>query len=1146
MPARPLAVVVVALVAVVLALLYFSRVTDLPGDARPDDQGTASATAATGTRSTASAAEGETQGATTGEGAARVAVEDAGAGPSYAVRGRMLGKRGVAVAGAEVLAFRGRAGEEQSLFAVMSMADRSKATEETDLPWATSGDPIARTTVAADGSFAFETRERHLRLRVLHDLYGLAMPEIVHADANTRQAYVVLDPYLGGCVRGRLVGEATGPFEARLVPEPDPMSASKDPMQYVGAMLSAASAPPLAVADGSFVARAVLAGSPFVVTATATDAAAKQRQPALLPGEVREVALPWTHTTAVAVRVVGENGAPLAGARVRATEKGAASTTIPTPNSMATTGDDGRCELASLVPGDYAITASMRNRVDAQGEATLPSARPIELLLRRGGSVSGVVVDHDGKPIAGAHVMPIEAITVPLLGDLTTIMGLDLLARAAESGSETDAEGHFVCHGIDGEAPFHVVAAHERHAPGIQNDVTNGAADLRIVLLDTASLDATVLDDASGEPIGEFSVALRQRMFLFVERDVKKQSFDAETKGRAHLAPVDAGDYSLVATADGYSEASASVHVEAGAKATVAPLRLRRAARVSGRVIDDAGRPVAGALVQRARGGLADNPAMAMLQGTAARTRTDESGAFVLTGLPAGKVSLLASAEGFANATSARLELKPGDQLDGIEIALGHGGTIEGRLLVADGEHAEDFTLMVQSQTTQKSGGASIAADGTFRVTDLEPGAWQVQAMHPAAMRAATQNSRTDARPGRSLDIGKMMSQITENTVSQHCTVRQGEVAEVELDARELGSGVRLELELRVGDELLDTGIVEATQVDDGAIRAGFVEKGRTSFAAMKPGTVRVQVRAGLTMAPVGDAITLEIPTGTDRFRHAIALPAGELGGRVVDAETGEALPFVLVRLLHGQDANDAADHGTAITQQDGTFAFRGLAPGRYGLVAADALMQRTETGAASRLDDIDLASGQRRTDLVLRAQPAAGLAVRVVDEQGAPVPGAILLAVDDEGRSLGSFATAVSSGDGRAHLGGVPQGRVRVVGRAPGRAPDASAAVDSQPGRSQSVELVLRRGTRVVLDARDRHGASLRSYDVRARCNGGPWFPALLLLEGRGDGGTSELGRLAPGEWEFAVTHPTAGSFSVRRTIADGPTVTIVAAPGG
>jgi hypothetical protein len=240
----------------------------------------------------------------------------------------------------------------------------------------------------------------------------------------------------------------------------------------------------------------------------------------------------------------------------------------------------------------------------------------------------------------------------------------------------------------------------------------------------------------------------------------------------------------------------------------------------------------------------------------------------------------------------------------------------------------------------------------------------------------------------------------------------------------------------------------------------------------------------------------------------------------------------VLVRLLRDRLDDDLL--GAAITDDGGRFAFQALAPGSYDLIAADALVRPGEAPAASRRDGVQVGAGEVVTGIELRAQPAAGVTIVVTDDVGAPQPGAMLLAVDADGRPLGASPIAVSGADGRAH----------VVGRAPGLAPDATALVEVLPGEAIELPLRLRRGTRVVVDAVTRDGRPLLGADVAARCGNGPWFPALLLLEGRAPTGRLELGRLAPGDWEFRIAHPAVATFTVRRSVGDGATVTILAMP--
>jgi hypothetical protein len=445
----------------------------------------------------------------------------------------------------------------------------------------------------------------------------------------------------------------------------------------------------------------------------------------------------------------------------------------------------------------------------------------------------------------------------------------------------------------------------------------------------------------------------------------------------------------------------------------------------------------------------------------------------------------------------------------------------------------------VQDQGSQKTHAVALAADGSFHADNLEPGRYQVQAMRGALM---TTLQGGGARADKPPDVGKLMKAVSENTVSAHCVVRAGETTDVTLDASDLGAGTRLVLRVLVGGRPLEDGMVEATMLDDGRVRIGMVQRGEVSVPGLCAGRVRVQLRGGLAMTPIGATQDLEIPARTDEHRATIDLPGGELRGRVIDMQSGNPLPAALVRLLSADARGDAP--AMAITDGAGAFAFRALAPGTYSLVAADDLLRSGDAGNASRIDGLRVSAGESTTGIELRARPAAGLTVAVTDDAGAPVAGAMLLAVDADGRPLGGLSIAIARHDGRATLAGLPGGALRVVGRAPGLAPDATGVIELQPAEHRDAELRLRRGTRVCVDAVGRDGRALRGADVSARCNGGPWFPALLLLEGHGDGGRLELGQLAPGVWEFRITHPAAGTFTVRRAIPEGGTVTVLATP--
>lgn len=1066
---------------------------------------------------------------------------------SLVVRGLVLLQPSLPIAGAEVWAYRGKAGEGGGALAALSMAQRGRDFDAADLPFVLRGEPIARAVVDADGRFELRTRERHLRLALRHDFYGLAQPEIVHIERETDAAWCVLDPYLGGCVRGRAPGASPADdLTAQLAYEPDPMAAARDPMQFMASIWSSILGEAQPLSNGAFEFRAVLPGCAFAVDVRGSGAGRTRQRP-LAPGELREVVVALQPTSALSALVVDEAGAPVAKALVVAQAERQGGLGLPSGEAASARSDEGgKATLQGLPPGATLLTARCNGYVAASLRIELPTAREQQLVLRRGGTCSGIVVDRDGKPVADARVAPVEAMSAPVIGDLTEGVGLDVLARAAAGGEKTGPDGRFACSGIDGDAPFHVVAMHATLAPGIQKNVRQGADDVRIVLEPTARIRLRAVDDQSGEPLSDFRVELRKRMFLVIERNVRDEDFAARSDGGAELAAVDQGSYTLAVRAEGHAEATQGVTVEAGALLDLGEVRLQRAASVRGRVVDGTGQPIAGALVQQKRGGLADNPAMAMLQTEQARARTDDQGRFALRGLPPGRLQLGATARGYANSASERLALAPGTELDDVEIVLGHGGTIRGRLQVAPGDHAEDFQILAQHQLTQRSAGVTPAADGSFVIPDLEPGAWQVQAMHPRAL-AAMQQPREEPRPGRRMDVGGMIAAISEHTVSQRCTVRDGEESEVDLDASELGSGVQLSLRILVGEAPLRQGMVEAVQTDDGTVHMGFLEDGDATIAGMKPGAVRIQVRGGLSLVPVGAPLAVDVPERTDRHRATLRLPGGSIGGVVRDAQTHEPLRAALVRLLRNGDGPRSEDLmlGAAVTDERGAFSFEGLEPGRYSVVAADFLGAAPDRQASGRMD-VELAAGQQRQGLVLRSQPAAGVTLTVLDALLAPQGGAMALAVDESGQPFGPLGVAVADAHGRAHLGGLPTGRMRIVARAAGLAPGATAVFGVEAGSATQQELRLQRGARVVLDVRGRSGAALRGASVRARCDGGPWFPALLLVEAQRADGAIELGRLGAGVWDFEVDHPSTGVFVITRTVPAGGTVTLVATPGG
>lgn len=1141
LPVALVAVFVLAIVALAIWLWTGSGAPAALDPQPPGDAARADAPAAANADDASPPGTAERERVATGTPVPRGPDSDA----AFVIHGTILSDPRRPIAGATIRAFAGKPGDQPGLGALMGQGTRRA---RAGMPWAVTGEPLATAEVDTAGAFTLRSHERHLRLMLVHDFFGLPAPEIVHVPLATKTAQVVLTPYLGGCIRGRLTGPGRSEIgEVRLAADADPSAAVRDPSAFLGTMLAAMRPPAQPAVDGSFVFTAVLADAPFVLLAAGETACARALQPALQPGELRELLLPLTTAGAIVVTVVDENNAPLGAAEVRASRRdGLAGIGMATRllGTNRQTGADGTCRLTGLTAGSWRVEALPPHRLAAEAAVEVQAGvdATVRLSCSSGGRVTGVVVTPTGQPVADARVAHNPGVEIPLFGDMTTQLGYDVLAQIAADGAPTDTDGRFELTGIADTGAFTLFAAHPDWAGGLLKGVRVGDRDLRITMAGKTGMRGRVLAATDSTPVRSFTVRVQAAMFAMLQRTIETQVISDSADGTFALTGLPPGACTLVLEAEGHARHEHELTLVAGQTTDIGDLALQRGVTLSGVVQDAQGHAIAAALVRRRLGGMLDNPALSMFSGGGGvTTRADGDGRFTLPDLAPGRIQLHVTAKGFAGARTERYELAPGEQRTDVVIVLGHGGTIAGQLLTGPGMQPGDFLVTAQEQQSQATAAGTIAADGTFTITDLEPGQYNVQAMRMAAF--AGLGSEQDWRPGQGIELGKMIATVSKNLVARRCTVRDGEVTGIELDARDLDIGAELLLRVELGGQPLVGGLVELTALADGRLRTGFLSDGTATFGAMSPGSLRVQVRGGLALQPIGEPTTIEFPAGAAEHRVTVSLPGGELRGRVVDAGTGEPLRHALVRLLHQGERERDDRLGVALTDADGRFGFPGLADGTYGLLAADAASVRGD-GTASRLDGLLVRGGIGQVDLVLRAERGASVTALVTDDAGLPIAGAMVLCVDDQGHTLGGLPLAISGPDGRAVFGGMPGGRLRVVGRAPGRAPGASELRDLRIGDSVELALRLPMGVPVVLQAVDRDQRALAGADVSARCNGGAWFPAMLLLEQRGADGRLELGRLGPGDWEFSITHPSIGSFTARRAVGASASTLVLTPP--
>lgn len=1074
------------------------------------------------------------------EGPARDLVAERPSPRQFVVRGTVLAERqGLSPVGARVLAYRGRPGDDRSFWPGAGSGGMNSGGEPSFL---LVGEPIATAEVTSDGSFELVAHEADLRLTLEHDYYVLPMPEMVHVPTSGHVDSVVLTPLLGGLLQGQVLGKgAEDVTEVALRSEADPMSVMRDPQLFLGAMASMTGRN-ATVHDGVFRFRGVLPRTNLTLRATEGSLLGQVRVPQLAAGETREIVLPVRRGAALQVSVVDDAGAPIEGAQVMVTSAADGSSMVPQLHARrGATANDGAVRFDGLEGGNATVEASAKARTTARAEVTLDvTGEPgvVQLRLSEGGVVTGRVLAPDGSPLADAFVAHHPGGSLPIVGNLADQLGPQTLALAARGGVKSAADGTFRLTGLDDDGEFLVVAAHPSYSASYRDGVRMGDVDVQVQVDPQAEVHGRVVRDDSGAPVPEFTVGLLRTAFMVMRMPVCTLSVADATDGAFALGGVASGDYTLRVEVAGLGSVEKNVKIGRG-QTDVGELRVEAAAWVRGTVLDATGVPVPRAQIRKRQGGMADNPMLSMFLGAGTFAYSDQNGHFRLGPLNPGRMQLVASVSGHASGRSERLAVGAGEELQDVVITLTEGGSIHGRLQTGPGQFADDFLLMAQEQATQASYGADLAPDGTFRFEHLDPGQYVVQAMPQGLMRGF---GAGNWRPGQGMKLGEMMRKITDSVVSQRCTVRDGESSEVLLDARELDDGSVWTVHVEVGGKPLQDGVLEAQSPGTGRVRVAMLENGVGTFGGLPAGDYRLQVRSGMTMAPVGSAQTATLPEGIGTHRTTLALPGGELRGRIVSANDGEPLRAALVRLYHDEHAERDDAVGMALSDGDGSFRFAGLLPGRYTLVAADGPLG--DTGTASRREGIEVIADVAGEAIELRAQPAASASVIVTADGGAPLAGVTVLCVDVDGRPIGSLGLAVSGADGKAWFGGLARGAARVVGRAPGFAPGVSEVLEVDPSSLTEFRLDLPRGTRTTVQVFDRDGKMLHGATLTARWGSGPWLPTLLLEEGRGADGSIDLGRLGRGEWQFRVTHPAIGTQETTRTIGDEPSVTLVITP--
>ncbi|RMF74465.1 MAG: hypothetical protein D6738_06355 [Acidobacteria bacterium] len=768
--------------------------------------------------------------------------------------------------------------------------------------------------------------------------------------------------------------------------------------------------------------------------------------------------------------VLDETGAPVDGAEVRVLEPergprrgamrlfGGGERTPPD----AVTGPDGWFTVADLAPGrPVDVEVTRRGYVDASlPRVGIPRPEPLEIRLVAASTVSGRVLDPEGRPVADATVM-LERRRAVMRG------GFSAVIQMAED-TRTDQDGAFRFEGVEpGKIQLSAQATDFRSATR-EFTVTEGE-DLEDVVLPLEPA-ATVTGHVT-RPDGSPAIGVWVGPVAGGEtvRGPARTAAPTDGDGAFVLSGLEPGPVSLEARDDAGLRTVRDVDLEPGLNRV--DFVLEGGQRVTGRVVDTTGAPVPGVHVRL-------SPAGRGWGGPSATS--DAAGRFAIDDVPPGSWEARAGGDGLPSSEPVPLEVGEEAPPAGIELVIPQGGTIAGAITGLDETALGRVELFAAPEDGGDWRSPLVARDGSFRIENATPGPWTLRATEPESGRVA--RARVEVAPG---------AEARADLVFEAGLALTGQV-------------------LHAGRPVADAmAFLRGLDVSGGA-RSTTDAEGRFRFEGLAAGSYEV----GINDLRTGLAWSETVALDADRD-VTIEIPTGVIAGRCVDADSGEPLSGAAVRAEPLSAGEGSRNVVSGRTDLDGRFEIGPVGEGTYRVTA-------NLDGYAAESTLVDVSPGGDARETTLRLTPTAGLTLAVTGPTGAPPSEVLVDVLDPAGRSIvsGRWGTGES---GRVRLGSVPAGAVAVVVGAFGT---ATTRLDAQaPGGP--IPIALGAPTVLEVEVPELADSSASAEMTLRDASGRPWYRLTWS-------GSARPGWRVAGGRARAETLP-AGSWQVEVTAADG-----------
>lgn len=679
-------------------------------------------------------------------------------------------------------------------------------------------------------------------------------------------------------------------------------------------------------------------------------------------------------------------------------------------DNQTKSGSDGRFTLDCVRKGEWTIECKAEGYAVSQTDKVPVDGQPVQIVLKKGGSVSGVVV-------AAETSKPLPNVKVRFRGQ----------GRLNSGEVATDGDGNFEVNDLaDGRYALSIekqAFVLSGQSPSITIENANTIEDLKMVVAIGGIVSGRATDAETGAPIANMGfrpMSADGRGSLAIEAATDEDGF-------YRIEGLPAGSYKIrrmwmAGYRHGEDREDKSVTVALGQEVTGIDFAVPPGLYLRGRVVDRNGDPLSNVVVQSQDEKNEEGETM----------QTDEKGRWVHRGFSPGTVvRITAEKPGFSAKPLEKITI-PDHDLNDIEIVMDTGASIAGIVVDKTGKPLPNV-YVVAAPSEPGSGDQAHEAysheEGVFKVQGLAAGKYKLSARPPRSYR-----QRNDGKTEVEVSLGQQLTGV--RLVADFD-------AGVKLAGRVVDSTNKPVRDANVSVRKRDGGSDGYAQSDtDGKFEISGLETGAHDLYVYHNDYSQYRQEQ------------VEVPNSN---LNITLRGKGTLQGRVLDSRSGRPVKTFSISVITGDvgriEPGGFWGSGQTFVDDEGKFEVRG-GEGVITLIV-------TAQGYAPTLYKVtDIAQGQTKSGISIRMDLGGSVDGTVTNTQGAKVAGASIWVgrIPQDWERGQRSANATTDEDGSFHVDSLPAETIRLYAIHADYA-TGSATASPTSGGTATVKIVLGSG---------------------------------------------------------------------------------------